>query len=373
MHDTIFITGMQRSGTTLLEKLIDAQPAATILSQPFPFLMVEAKRAFLEEREFPGERYPLGHLFHETRYGAGELTRFLSTYRMERERALALCIEMEGYSGQYTRFARQRVEAALVDDTFVPMLRALYTALALRRAPITGAKETTCEELLPAFLADGIRCALIIRDPRDTLASLNHGEGMQFGGRPKPTPFNIRQWRKSVAFALQLEGTAGFHWLRYEDLVADPEQSLQSLADRFALAALRHVTPVRDLNAAGATWRGNSSYGERRGISQESVGTHRGVLPAMVTRYVEAACYPEMRLLGYETTIAPHEVPAILREFREPYDTRADMREDVADEANTRLELQRFELLQRGGGESELPAFLSARAYERLSQAVRAW
>jgi Sulfotransferase family len=45
---TLFVTGMQRSGTTLLEKLLHAHPELSVLSQPFPLLFVEVKRAFLE-------------------------------------------------------------------------------------------------------------------------------------------------------------------------------------------------------------------------------------------------------------------------------------------------------------------------------------
>lgn len=347
----MFITGMHRSGTTLLEKLLDAQPAFTILSQPAPLLFVEAKRDFLRTLGEADAPYPLGHLFGERRHDVSDLTAFLATYRLDRERARALFAQMETYSGQYTRFTREETDAALIDARFVSMMVALWRNLARREAQFAGAKETTCEEFLPAFLEAGVQCALILRDPRDVLASLNHGRGATFGGAVRPTLFNLRQWRKSVAFMLALEGRSGFHWLRYEDLTADPAAELQRLGT--------DAEP-----RLPETWGGNSSHGERRGVSRESVGTYREVLPPAVIRFTEAACYPELRLLGYEVSIDESEVPEILRSFEEPYVTRDNMRDDPVDDANIARELQRFELLR--GHEDIVPYFIFREAHERL-------
>jgi hypothetical protein len=325
----MFITGMQRAGTTFLEKLLDAQPSLTILSQPAPLLFVEAKRDFLRMLGEDDARYPLGHLFGETRYTADDFTAFLRDYTLDRERGRALFARMETYSGQYTRFTRAETDAALADAPFVPMMTALWRGLARRRAPVAGAKETTCEEFLPAFLDGGVRCALIVRDPRDVLVSLNHGRGPEFGGALKPTLFNIRQWRKSVSFALALEGREGFHWLRYEDLTSDPAWELRRLG---------FDGEVR----LAETWSGNSSHGERRGVSRASVGTYRGVLSRDVVRFVEATCFPELRLLNYDVSIREEEVPEILNSFEEPYTARADMNADAVDAANIARELERL-------------------------------
>ncbi|HYC62733.1 MAG TPA: sulfotransferase [Thermoanaerobaculia bacterium] len=347
----MFITGMQRSGTTLLEKLLDAQPSLTILSQPAPLLFVEAKRDFLSTVGKNNAPYPLGHLFGERRYETSDFTAFLASYRLDRERARTLFANMETYSGQYTRFTRDETDAALIDAPFIPMMIALWRNLARREAPVAGAKETTCEEFLPAFLDAGVRCALILRDPRDVLASLNHGRGAEFGGAVKPTLFNLRQWRKSVAFALALEGRPGFHWLRYEDLTADPVGQLERLG-----AAAEPRLPE--------TWSGNSSHGERHGVSRESVAAFRDVLPRSVIRFAEAACHAELRLLGYDVSIDEDEVPQILRSFEEPYVTRDDMSADAIDDANIARELRRRELL--GGCKDSAPYFIFREAHERL-------
>lgn len=347
----MFITGMQRAGTTLLAKLVDAQPGMTIFSQPAPLLLVEAKRDFLKTLGEDAARYPLGHLFGETRYTPPDFTAFMSNYTLDRERASALFARMQTYSGQYTRFTSQETDAALTRALFVPMLVAFWRGLAPHDAVSAGAKETTCEEFLPALLNAGVSCALIVRDPRDVLASLNHGRGPEFSGALKPTLFNIRQWRKSVAFALALEGREGFHWLRYEDLTTDPAAQLRRLGFN---------APV----AVADAWNGNSSHGERRGVSRESIGMYRRILPPRVIHFIEAACYPEMRVFGYDVSIDESHPSNILSSFEDPYNTRDDMQADAIDAPNIARELHRYELLKRGTYES--PYFIFAKAFDRL-------
>ena len=46
----LFVTGMLRSGTTLLDKLLSIHPQALVHSQPLTPLYVKVKRAFLQTR-----------------------------------------------------------------------------------------------------------------------------------------------------------------------------------------------------------------------------------------------------------------------------------------------------------------------------------
>ena len=72
----LLVTGCYRSGTTLLEKLLHAQPSACIASQAFPVLFFMAKEAFLSSRGID-RRYPLDHLFLEDAYSSDEWVSFL--------------------------------------------------------------------------------------------------------------------------------------------------------------------------------------------------------------------------------------------------------------------------------------------------------
>jgi hypothetical protein len=352
---TLFLTGMQRSGTTLLGKLLGRHPDASILSQPFPLLFVEAKRDFLRGLGRSDIRYPLGHLFLEDGYRQEDFDQYLAELRIDGARLQRIFEEMQGFSGQYTRVDPSAIPR-LPPSGFAELLTSLYRALS-PDVPVAGGKETICEEFLPYLLDHGCRCALILRDPRDVVASLNHGRGPEYGGRLKPTLFNVRNWRKSVAYALHLEGAPGFLWLRYEDLVANPAAALRRIGQAFGLA---------DLEAGEiGGWTGNSSHGERVGVSAASVGAYRKVLDPGVARFIEAACLPEMRLLGYPVSLDVEEAPGVLREFKEPYEiTREGMESDITSEN----EVRRLELLGEDPDAATRPWFLFERAHARLKE-----
>jgi hypothetical protein len=341
----LFVTGMQRSGTTLLDRLLGNHPDASLLSQPFPLLFVEVKRAFLRRLGRTDLRYPLGHLFREAGYRPEDFARHLAELRLEHSHLEQIFNEMHDFPGQYTRFEPSVLKQVIAElpppSDFAALLSGLYRALAPDpEARMVGGKETVCEEFLPYLLDRGCRCVLILRDPRDVVASLNHGRGQEYGGRIKPTLFNIRNWRKSVAFALHLEGRPEFQWLRYEDLVTDPPEVLQRIAQALGLEPFPADLP------AGQAWTGNSSYGEHRGVSASSVGAYRKVLPSAVARFVEAACLPELRLLGYPTGMDTQEALDTLGTFREHYEiTREGLEKDAATPANLAAEIRRHQLI----------------------------
>jgi hypothetical protein len=375
MNATLFVTGMQRSGTTLVEKLLSSHPEISLLSQPFPKLFIEAKRAFLRRHPGPGDIYPLGDLFLESRYEPGDFARFLETFDLDDPTMLALFASMEGYSGQYTRIHRSAVEQLLSEisgQPFVPLLRLLYRRLAARpSASLVGGKEVICEEFLPALVAGGLGALVIVRDPRDVLASLNHGRGPEHGGRLKPTLLNLRNWRKSVAHVLALAGTPGFAWLRYEDLVDDPGTQLDVLTRAYGLRPFGGSPAASDLrDQEGRSWRGNSSHAVHVAVDNSSVGIFHDLLPSEVIDFAEAACWPELRWLGYRLRLESRDVPGRLREFHDPYPLERPELAGYLQAARTNEEIRRFELLREPESTATRPWFLLAGVHQRLQAAI---
>jgi hypothetical protein len=373
---SLFVTGAQRSGTTLLEKLLSCHPEVSLLSQPFPYLFLEAKQAFLRSLGCPPARYPLGDLFLETRYEPGDFADFVADFVVEESRLLALFADMQGYSGQYTRLPPAAVEAAAVvlrGRPLGPLVRQLYRVLAPRpQAPITGGKEVLCEEFLSPLLAGGFSAALILRDPRDMIASLNHGRGPEHGGRLKPTLFNLRNWRKSVAHLLALAATPRCAWVRYEDLVVDARGCLAAVLQALDLELEQDLPSELVLSdGMGRTWAGNSSRGPRTAIDDASVGAFRDTLPPEVIRYVEAACWPEMRVLGYATELERRQIPGCLVDFVDPYPLERPELAGYLDPSRADEELRRFAMLDDPEDASSRPWFLLPGVHRRLSSGVR--
>jgi hypothetical protein len=374
----IFVTGMQRSGTTLLEKLLCNHPRISLLSQPFPLLFVEVKRRFLRLLGEAGARYPLGDLFLEAGYGEEDLHGFLAGLSLGVPDLRVLFEEMADFSGQYTRFAPERYEDALGSlepGDVASILAQLYRSLAHKSgAGWFGGKETLWEELVPFLLERGFTCLLILRDPRGVLASLNHGRGPEYGGQLKPTLFNVRNWRKSAAFALHLESHARFLWLRYEDLIAWPRESLDRIAAWLGIEPFAEDLFAEGIHGQdGQLWEGNSSHRVQLGIDPSSAGRHRVLLPPEVAHYVEATCWPELRRLGYPVELTWAEVPEVIRGFADSYETtRLELRGYAAGPERAAEELRRWELLRKGKTSETRSFFLFEDVFKRLQEVLPA-
>lgn len=370
-----FITGMARSGTTLLEKLLCNHGEVGMLAQPFPFLFTEAKARFLRDRDLQFGRYPLSHYFQEERYSANDLADFLTgNCIFTRDEIRNILESMKDYSGQLTDYGN--LDELIGSEDF-DEFASIYTHLTNRLTgakPVVGAKEIYDEEFLPYLLGRGVKCIIIIRDPRDVIASLNYGEGPKYGGMIKPTLFHIRNWRRSVAFMMELSTNENFLAMRYEDLARMPMDILKHVTEWFGIEPFSEdcfAEGIRD--QSGNLWKGNSSHDERTFISTESIGAFREKLPIQAIQYIEACCGPEMRKLGYGLDIETNNYEQVMREFREPVAVERD--EFPADyswsDKEIVPELKRLSLVKKASPLAEKVArkyFVFPRVYASLTQ-----
>lgn len=318
----LFVTGYLRSGTTLLEKVLHAHPSLCVGAQPFPVLYYAAKEAFLADIGVAPADYPLGHLFQNRAYGPEDFTAFLERWTCSDAELDRVFERLSEYSGWKTRelgVIRPRLRAGGFGGLFRQLVEALPEIYGKSDATHAGAKEVFCEEFIPFLLGHDVRVVLIVRDPRDVVASMNFG-GEAHVGPVTPTLYALRQWRKSVAFALAYRRDPGFHLLRYEHLVEAPGPSLEALT-RFLGVDPYPPEPFAEglRDQWGRPWRGNSSFRSHPAIDPGSIGAHRRALPAACTRYIESLCHPELRALGYPLDPGAGCLDrATLAAFREP-------------------------------------------------------
>ena len=377
--ERLFVTGYLRSGTTLVEKLLHQHPALSVGAQPAPLLYVHLMERFLGERGLRPHEYPLSHLFRETGYTRKEFDRYCGQCVITPAELHDVLDRQRSYSGWKTpELARSWAE--LQPGTLLDLFGQLGVQLArLHQRPaarILGAKEVLCEEFIPAFLQAGARVVLVLRDPRDVIASLNRGRGGEFGGAATPTLYVLRRWRLSVACALAHQDRPNFLLLRYEDLVRRLDQELGRLTDFLAVEPFgprAFEGGLRD--QSGGLWKGNSSFGEIELVDAGSIGSHRRVLGDECVRYVELLAGPEMKAMGYEpTVVGVRSAAAIVRAFKEPRpSTRANFAANYSTEPEQIVsELRRLEALTEELPVDEIPHwFLYHAAHERLRAASR--
>lgn len=329
----LLVTGLYRSGTTLVEKCLDQHTALAVASQPVPLLWSGLKSAFLETL---GGRdlLPLGPLFREERYRHEELTRWLDTHQVSTRDLVALEHQLDGYDGWWTPQLRGML-ASLVPGTPGEVAKRVVVAAAEQRGRevrVVGLKEILIEEFLDHFAASGFVSVVVVRDPVDVVMSLFGGDGQRIMGEARPTLFHVRQWRRSVGLALRSKSLI----VRYEDVVRDPLAALAPVADALRVSRdgmPRSLDSLRDQQ--DRPWGGNSSFGVSRPAPS----------PDLV-RYIDALAGPELAALGYRTG---WRVPTVreLAMFREPVDIRrADVQVDLStDPVELEAEVRRLELL----------------------------
>ncbi len=309
----LFITGMLRSGTTLLEKALNTHPDVKIFYQPFPEFFIHTKQQFLKDKGLDPAYHVLSHFCDTADYSPSDFSAWLDRGRLSR-----------------TFLTRVLSPAATpsLDESVPPerLFHQWYSFLteqlsSSKHIRCTGTKEVLTEEYIPHLISHHIRCAIVVRDPRDVIASLDFGSGREYGGDNRPTLFNLRNWRKSILFALAMGKSENFYLIRFEDLVLNPIETLDKLANKLSIPPFHEewwANGFRDKN--GSIWKGNSSFGDIKPFDSGAVGGHRRKLPEDTIKYIEARCRREMMAMGYHVSPSSiSESKKRITEFKEPF------------------------------------------------------
>jgi hypothetical protein len=380
----ILVTGCYRSGTTLVEKLLHAHPQICVGAQAFPPLFAHSMDAFHRSLGIT-RRYPLGHLFGETAYGLANVEAFLETLKLSDDDLDQIFDTLPTDDEQYDSAGLAPLRGEIRPGSFVSVFAQLSGCIARLHgaagAELQGTKEILCEAYLPFLIHQGHAGVVIVRDPRDVVASTHFRTRGDYTGAQRPVLSTIRLWRKSVALLLELEGQQRFAGVRYEDLISDPRSALNDLTRQLGVApysAALLEKPIRD--QSGRVWKANSSFDPASeadaGLQSSSIANFERHVPEQVTAYVETLCRPEMLHLGYQPRLAHDFDPERVAAYRDMFPSvheRFDANYS-SDPSRIRAEIERWDALCNG---EEDPVairarFLSKSAYEALSSTVAA-
>ncbi|MFL5730545.1 MAG: sulfotransferase domain-containing protein [Cytophagaceae bacterium] len=304
-----FVTGLYRSGTTLLEKLIAADLSVALFSQPCAPLFFHAKNKIHTKLGLKN-RQPLDPSFPDPGYSWKELYGLLESEIFTQEDLKEVFTDIRNYSGILTSEVQQ-LQGKIAEGNFLAVFSQVLTLLNEQQKPYAGSKEILCEEFTPYFISHGIKSIIIVRDPRDMICSLNFGRGAEFTGLIRPLLYSLRLWRKSIAFSILNAPSPDFKMLRYEDLVSDRQGVMDEV---FLFLGLRPGSGIE----LPDSWKGNSSFGDLETVSESSLGNYKRMLDAKTISYIENVCRPEMNWAGYELENSHLRVESI-RSYQEPF------------------------------------------------------
>ncbi|WP_321278046.1 sulfotransferase domain-containing protein [uncultured Vibrio sp.] len=270
----VFLTGMMRSGTTLLQRALDMHSDVSISYQSRTKDFLQCKKSFHQSLNV--EKYHL----------------------------------LSHYSGNNEYSLKELNDWLLLNSD----VNNLISGSEDRKA--FGVKEVLAEEFIPFFLKRGIKCLLIVRDPRDVIASMSFGKGEEHTGKERPVLFDLRNWRKSVLIGEVFKNDPNLMVLRMEDLLIHPENVMESIYSFLDIDSLSYESLVEQMNLS--SWKGNSSFGEKKAFDRSAIGNYQKVLPSSVIKYIESICRKEMDLMNYKLSYS-HYSEDIIHDYVDPF------------------------------------------------------
>lgn len=349
------ISGMYRSGTTLLTKMLNAHPACCGVDDPF-FQFFKAFRNELAVELYCGDfdlQSPIDEHFDSpypeviNRLQGSDFKIPFRVHALDEVIRMMLpfcrfyCPELEGHLS--------KIKANTYAELLVALLDLSRQTYGQDGNTMLGCKNTFCEAFAFPFLQTfpSSQVLIIIRDPRAVLGSQNAaGDNGAY-----PVLFALRHWRKSVACAIILKtlfpDRATF--VKYEDLIDAPDKTSRELCRFLNLPydpAMVHPENFR--GKGGKPWMQNSSFGTSQTITNRFADRWKEVLSPEQVAFTENLCKPEMIFLGYkrisnvpmsDVCLQRPEFKLKIQEWFQPYENRYEINSENLKKESDRLDL----------------------------------
>ncbi|MFT4705875.1 MAG: hypothetical protein ACI81R_003590 [Bradymonadia bacterium] len=280
----LLVTGRSRSGTTLVTRLLDAQPgmhvANDILQTPFDAARNLANRSFAShltplQREALVEGIAV-ELDADERWGHEEVERFRQAVNVEPISTLDTVYEAA------TRAMHLRSTDTDVVGVWI------------------GHKRNSVGDVLPALLRDtDVAVVYVLRDVRDVVHSMQGfcaKNGVPF--RPKTI---VNGWVRETRMLDTLSRHPCLHVLRFEDFVREPARACERLAT-FLGVPVEHDAPMSD--ASGNAWVSNSTFEDVSTSFDPSVLQRWRATPSDAVGYAQTRATRLLAGHGYEGSSA---------------------------------------------------------------------
>lgn len=311
MTSYFLVTGMFRSGTTLLARLLHANKNIICASDPYAPVFKAYRNHYGSQLipNFDGESPLHDYYFDKIQ---NDLFRKMQSEDFGVPLASGFIEEIKPkirkHCGPYSPLLHDHLHL-LKGNTFSELFRsglqAIERAYYKDNAQAIGFKEVWVGEFAAHFLrlASDTKVIHIVRDPRAIVAS-NFVSGARY-----PLFFLARQWRKLASLAwFDADRSDKVKLIRFEDLVASPETVTKEICAFLGVDFDEEMIDVGNLkDGAGKSWRQNTSHQDaQRMPKQESEGFNsvtaqkwRTVLPEQHIKLTEKLCYFEMKLCRY--------------------------------------------------------------------------
>jgi hypothetical protein len=316
-----FVTGMVRSGTSLISRSLDAHAHLVCALDPCLGFFRSVRNELLHQTDqgCPDPEAPFTDFFFSRPPGVG-LYLQADLHRPIRFEPLEVTRERMRHFNRDSnatllvpwldKLGREKNYAELLEA----ILGLLQEAYGSKSSRWIGFVQTWVEAFAPVLLNTwpDLVCVHIIRDPRAVIASWLHTTDLT---HDYPFLMILRNWRKSAALASRFCRLYGDRYLvwRYEDFVSDPAGCLTGFCRRLGLEFDRAMTETAKFRGGGGEhWQSNTSYETPHGISHQFKDKWRQRLSEADLQFIEDSCAPEMARWNYPRVTAPGAPASLL-------------------------------------------------------------
>ena len=302
--EMLMVTGLARSGTTLLSECLDHHPRVMCISD----MMNELLKGFVRyayyqvENEKKSDSYPLDNLFFS---GSKKVIQFINESNLKhkipaylRKEIISKTIQRDGgYNPEIIEHIR-KCQALSFDLLFLGIMEILYGLYGKKNLVIFGIKTTWCEQLISPLSNTFPNMVFInlLRDPRAVVAS-NY---MSSENTRYPLFVNIRDWRKSVYYSWKYQHqdkhiSDKFLSVKYEDLVDNPMGVMRKISV-FIGVKYNRLMVESSFKQPNTSYKNIDNIGS---ISKNHKEKWKEVLSKDFILQIESYCSAEMNRLGY--------------------------------------------------------------------------
>ncbi|GBE29811.1 sulfotransferase domain protein [bacterium BMS3Bbin04] len=313
-HPFFFISGMFRSGTSLLARMLNAHPELAVASDPYAPLFKAFRNQVVRTTE-PGQAFdpdaPLGDyylnprelVFYEAIQDASLDRPFSETKLFTLQEQIR---QISAKSSPKIHPYLDKLKGNSYGELLASGVQIIREAYGDDHTKLVGFKEAMTNEFVPHILDTFPEAKAIVvqREPRAMAASCN------WAGKKYPWIYLARQWRKlgAIAWTLTQNGFVNrdrVMLVSYESLIRRPKETMEQICE-FLDVPFEEISldPAKFVDGSGNPWMQDPEYVRGvRAFNPDTLSKWRERLSIRDCEFMERLCWPEMSLFQYQPVV----------------------------------------------------------------------
>lgn len=333
---SLIITGIYRSGTTLIQKLLNASSQTAIMNHGMAGYFQIMKPYLFRFGNITEPNSPLGFNWIEPKPDVLSLFRTTDFDKTMIDQLLQLVeaeiIEDNERAGNISHptqdwlsVLKNNLRSGTAKQVFDQQMSLILNYKKITDANLVGFKELHLEQFVPPMLADNpeLKVIQIIRDPRAVLASRNFSTSFlktRGAGAKHPIRLIANVWSTGIRYKNYLEAVYpdSFMSIKYESLIKSPNMTTKKICNFLDIKwehAMHDVSSFR--TEMGATWEPNTSFEKLKGFDTKAIDKWRTKLPKKEHAVMEYLCADFLEQEGYERNFNTEQQQAMFSTYSE--------------------------------------------------------